>query len=135
MILSFLAGNSLLLLLFGLAFLVIGAALALHILLSSRVKYVTLRSGQNAVLISKEVLESYLASYWKELFPNREIPCRLVIKKRKIEVIADLPYMPLEEQKVVLEKIDSDLNGLFRDILGYRDELDLSVSFQNEPKT
>lgn len=132
MVLSFILQNSLLLFLFGLGVFIIGTALVIQIILSARTHYIVIRSGKNGVHIGEDVIESYLNSYWKELFPGREIPTRLLIKKRKIKVFADLPFIPEEDQKSLLEKVEEDLSKLFRDILGYPNELDLLISFGSE---
>lgn len=133
MIVSFIVNQSLILFLFGLGFAVIGAALALHIILSSRRRYVTLHLGKLTFSISEKLIGDYLSAYWKELFPHKEIPYRVVLKKHSVEITADLPFAPLEVQKDLLEKIEKDLGDLFRDVLGYREDLNLEISFQPKP--
>ena len=53
------------------------------------------------------------------------------MKKDSIKIIADLPAVPYDEQKYLLERMEKDVQDLFRDTLGYREEIELAVSFQN----
>lgn len=131
---AFLVENSLPLFLFGLGSTLIGAALAIHIILNSRRRYVTIRSGKKTISVSEAVMQDYLSSYWKEVVPNRDVPFRVQLKNHKIRILADLPYFPKDEQKSLLEKIERDLNDLFRGILGYQDELEMEISFQSAKK-
>lgn len=133
-VISFLVENSLPLFLFGLGSTLIGAALAIHIILTSRRRYVTIRSGKKTISISEAVMQDYLSSYWKEIVPDREVPFRIQLKSHKIRILVDLPYFPKEEQKSLLEKIERDLNDLFRGIFGYQEALELEVSFQSAKK-
>lgn len=132
-IILFIADNTLALLLFGFCSVIIGAGLISTIVLNSQRRYYRIQSGSHPITLSESVVQDYLTVYWQRLFPQKEIPCRLVIKKKKIQVIADLPYVPILEQKSLLEKIEKDLLDTFRDVLGYREELDVSISFAQEP--
>lgn len=133
-VIQFLQHNMLPLFLFGVSVIVIGVALASSILFSSRKRYYRIQSTAHPITLSETVIRDYLYTYWKKLFPQHEIPCHVIMKKKKIQVIADLPFIPILEQKSLLEKIEKDLVDMFRDILGYREELDISISFEKEKK-
>ncbi len=115
--------------LFGCAFIVVGLAIAVNILLNSRRKYYHLRSGCNAIGIDENVIQQYLTVYWQQLFPDHDIPYRLTIKHNKIHINVDLPHLPLQEQRQLLERIKQDLQQLFTGKLGYQEEFYLTASF------
>jgi hypothetical protein len=90
-----------------------------------------IKSGTNAVSVCKEVLQGYLNNYWNELFPQQKISNKVHIKKNKIHVSADLPSYPLTDQKILIETIKKELGSLFSEVLGYNQELYLSVTFKS----
>src|SRR5262249_55002532 len=114
---------------FGLALFVVGVAIATNVILNSRRQYYYIRSTDNLVAVDETVIQQYLANYWKQLFPDREIPYRLALKKNKIHISVDLPQLPLAEQRQLLERISQDLTQFFSKTLDYRDEFFLSASF------
>lgn len=126
---EYILANSIAISLFGFGFIVVGGTMVLNLILSARKKYYYSRVGSNFVAIDEVVIAQYLRSYWEELFPNQEIPTRLVLKKNKIKINADLPYKPAEEQKMFVENIKQDLRNIFTQVLGYPHEFVLSVSF------
>ncbi len=124
--------NSVVIFLFGFCFLVIGALIVVNILLNARRNYYHLRASACKVSIEETVIQDYLDNYWKQVFPQSKIASKLFLKKNKIYLTADLPYVPLTEQKIVLERIQTDLGELFLSYLGYRQPFYLSASFQSE---
>jgi len=116
--------------LFGFAFLIIGMAIAANILIGSRRRYYYVKSGQNVFQIDESIVFNYLNTYLEHLFPKKEIPCRLTLKKNKISITVDLPYIAEEKQKDLLDRIQSDLHELFKAKLGYQDEFYLTASFK-----
>lgn len=115
--------------LFGLALCFIAMALFGHIWHINQRRSLTLRKGVYETTIHEGVVDDYLKSYFSKTFPKQEIPYRFLIKKKKIQISADLPYYPKEEQKDLLEKVHSDLSDLMHNFLGYNQMLDLSLSF------
>lgn len=128
---SFILNNALLLFLFGLCLFVCGLALIIHTLLSCKRKYTIIRTGKNEVTVSEILIQEYLNAYWQKLFPGKSVSSHIIVKKHTIKIIADLPAIPYEDQKHILERIERDIQDLFRDTLGYREEIELAVSFQN----
>jgi len=126
--------HSITIFLFGFCFIAIGFALVLNILLSVKKNYFHFKVGNHSVQVDETLIQNYLTKYWKELFPNNDIPNRLVLKKNKIHVIADLPYMQRPQQDLILERIKHDLRELFGNLLGYRHQFHLSASFQSDKK-
>ena len=121
--------------LFGLAFVIIGAAIAAYILLNSRRHYYTVRSTSHPIHVDESIIEFYINSYWKQLFPDREIPSRITLKQNKISLTADLPYMPAAQQKPLLNRIKNDLDDTFTKLLGHHPEFSLFISFQEAPES
>lgn len=131
----FIQEDSVFIFLFGLGLLIIGLAIATFVILSTRKRYYEIRSGENLVKIDEALFQDYLNIYWKQLFPKYEIPNRVALKKNKIYVTADLPYIPDSQQKALIERIERDLNDIFTRIIGYSHEYVISISFQEAPQS
>ena len=132
-VINIIADHSIAISLFGLCFLAIGVAVVVNILLSSKPKYFQFTVGKNFVYVDEKIIQRYLTEYWKELFTGQEIPNRITLKNNHIDVIADLPYVPPAQQAELLTKIENELTELFSDLLGYRQQFHLAVSFQSPP--
>lgn len=126
----FIFEDSLAISLFGFSFLVIGSAIVLNVLLSLRHRHYKIDSKNVLVTVDDAVILEYLNTYWKQLFPKHEIPCLLTIKENKFHISVDFPYLPLKEQKPLLERIRKDLSSILAKALGYNEEFYLSASFQ-----
>ena len=111
----------------------IGVAVVMNILLGSKTSYYQFTVGKNHVYVDEAVIQSYLREYWKELFVGQEIPNRITLKGNKINVVVDLPYVDPEQQTPLIDKIQRELTELFGDLLGYRQQFHLSLSFQSAP--
>lgn len=134
MLVQFILEDSLLIFLSGFGLIVIGIALIIHAIFSFKRHYYVIRSDGKLLSIDESLFQDYLNSYWKQLFPNLEVPNRVEIKKNKIYIYADLPDTPLPQQKTLLERIENDLSEIFIRIFGYRNEFIISVSFQPQKK-
>lgn len=128
---QFIFEDSLAISLFGFAFFVVGLAIATNILLSLRKRYYRISSGNTSTKVEEGVIEEYVTSYWQKLFPEHEIPYHLILKNNQIHLTVDFPYLPIQEQRPLLEKIRKDLLQIFSKVLGYQEEFFLSASFQN----
>jgi len=131
-IILFFLENTLALSLFGMVFLIIGVAIVANILISARHRYYRIRSGSHAVVVDEAVIQQYLDKYWSELFPDCEVPNKVMLKNNRIHVFANFPYLPLSEQKSVLKRIEEDLTDAFDRMLGYQKEFYLSASFRED---
>lgn len=132
---SLLVDNGVLIFLFGLSFLAIGFATALHILLSTRRQYYHLKVCDQPVSVDAMLIQNYLHTYLKELFPDIDVPNRVEIKKNNIHVTLDLPFVEPENQEIVLERIKSELKEIFSSLLGYHQQFYLYASFQPPART
>lgn len=120
----------LLLSLFGIAFFISGLAIAIHLVLNQRRSSYTVKSGPNWYSVDETVIQQSLTHYWKQLFPNHEVPTQIAIKKQKIRIAIELPYHPPSEQRPLLEKIKDDLTEIFSSKLGYPKNFSLNATFQ-----
>jgi hypothetical protein len=129
----FLLENTVALSLFGLVLIIIGIAIVANILLFARHRYYKIKCGTNGIDVDESAIQQYVDRYLSELFPGFEVPSKLLLKKNTIHVFAYFPYLPLEEQKSLLTRIENDLIVGFEKMLGYKKEFYLSASFREEP--
>jgi hypothetical protein len=129
LVLDFLQHNWVMLFLFGVGCLVVGMTILLNLSMSSRRRHYTVRTGPYLVAVDKDLVTSYLQAYFQGRYPKREIPCNVTIKSDRLQIAADLPTTPLEEQKSLLKKIENDLQELLAARLGYYRPLRLYISF------
>ena len=132
-VVMFIFENSISIVLFGFAFIILGAVILVNLILGLRRRSYLLRSGKKPITLDESIIQDYINSYWRETFPAYEIPSRLTIKRNKIHVYADLPYVPRDQQRDFLENIRNELSDLFSRTLGYQQEFYLSISFQRNP--
>ncbi|HRD55295.1 MAG TPA: hypothetical protein PLC42_02750 [Parachlamydiaceae bacterium] len=117
---------------FGIFFLTVGIAILMNVRLGAKKQYYRIKAGNRVTILDEKIFEQYLNTYWKELFPKNEVLSRASIKKNKLHITADLPHVPILEQKELLKQIESDLNDILIKYLGYHQEYILSVSFHPE---
>lgn len=129
-IVDFLLSNTLTISLFGFLFFAIGLGVLVQLFLGMKRHYFTSRLKAVDFEVSEKVIRDYLSVYFRELFPYSEVPCQIILKKKKAKITADLPPLPKGEQGAMVKKIESDLSDIFRDLIGYPHELLLSISFQ-----
>lgn len=131
---QFILEDSLAISLFGLGLITVGIGIAINIIMGARRKYYHLRSGSRSILIDETLIQDYINAYWKQIFPKNHVSNRLTLHKNKIHLVADLPYIPIGEQKQLLERIKNDLAEHFSNFLGYRQSFYLRARFQSENK-
>jgi len=127
---GFILQNTWLTYVFGFLFIIIGVAILINIKLNVKKQYYKIKAGNRLTLLDEKIFEQYLDTYWKELFPKIEIPSRATIKNNKLYITADLPAVPLSEQKTLLQQVESDLNEILIKYLGYHQEYIINISFQ-----
>lgn len=129
---QFILENTLILSLFGLGFTLIGLSIVIYTILRTRHRYVEIRTGKFSVILDENVIHQYLETYWQEKFPTLHIPFHLNLKKHSLQIIADLPFMPLAEQKAFLEHIKQDFSDLFGRLLGYPYDVHFIANFEED---
>lgn len=128
-LIQFILEDSLAISLFGFAFLIIGVYTIVNIFLSAKRHTYRVKSAEGLVDVEETVIQEYVNTYCKKLFPEHEIPCRLQIKDNRIHLSIDFPHIPENEQRDLLNRIKSDLKYTFAQILGYRDQFYLNATF------
>jgi hypothetical protein len=131
-LISLILEGSMTLFFFGCGFILIGCAIVLNIFISGRRSYYELKGGESGVLIDENILQDYVQNYWKQIFPKSEVPTKLSVKRNRMHITADLPYVPKSQRDVVLEQIKHDLEEIFSKYVGYNNSFSLSISFQPE---
>lgn len=116
-------------------FITLGVLMLIHIRLNTKKQYYKIKAGNLLTFLDEKIFEQYLDTYWKELFPKNQIPSAVAIKNNKLFITADLPNIPLSEQKPLLLQIENDLNEMLNKYLGYHQEYIISINFQPEATT
>lgn len=112
----------------GVALLAIGCVILAQ--LARRRRYYSVRtSGVNVVSVDKDLVKAYLHEYFHTQYPTHEVPCHVTVKSNRLQITADLPTTPRQEQKGILKKIEQELQELLSARLGYQQPLRLYVSF------
>ena len=124
--------QTLILSLFGLGGIFIGVSLVINAIFNTGGRYAYIKILGNTVAVDENLIEQYLQAYWKKKFPNQQILFYFSIKKKSIQIVADLPYVSETEQDKFLEKIQDDFTELFGDVLGYPNEIHFVAHFQKE---
>jgi len=120
--------------LFGFGFIAIGIGLLANIIITSRHKYYHYTVKTFTVSVDETLIVQYLNFYWKELFPQEEIPCRVILTNNHLQVVAHLPGIEKEKQDDIVEQIKEDLRTLLDLTIGYNEEFELSLSFRERQK-
>lgn len=126
--------SSLIVFFIGVCFVFVGAGIASYVIVTSKRRTYHYRKGKHLVDVDQDVIDGYLSTYLFEQFPNIDVPHQLIIRKKKILVAADLPYIPESEQPDFTEKVYQGISSILSDKIGCKSELYLSVSFQTPPK-
>jgi len=127
---QFILEDSFILFLLGSGLIIVGLAIIANIVLGMQHRYYNIKSENHVASLDEKLFQQYLNVYWKELFPNHQIPHQVILKGKTLHVTADLPQVPISEQKQLIGRIENDLNDIFSQYLGYNKEFLLSISFQ-----
>jgi hypothetical protein len=128
-----LLANPLLMTLSGIIFLFMGGIILMSIL-SQRSQYYLIKRGKHSVTVDETVIKRYVKEYLGMHFPEHEVFLVVMLKDNKIHITADLPYVPYEKQRPILDEVQDDLAALLKKVLSYHEELFLSVSFRKKDK-
>lgn len=83
-----------------------------------------------AILVEEGAVGSYVTRYLEALFPSSEVPYRLIIDQQRIRISAELPPTPVEEQRVLAERIHRELAATLYSYIGYSHPLAFSAYFR-----
>lgn len=78
--------------------------------------------------VDPAVIRSYVQTYWETLFPGKKMQADVIIHAdQKIEIVAEMDELAMEEQKVLLSQIEKQLGNLLFRNLGYRRDFLVTV--------
>jgi uncharacterized protein YceK len=126
---QFVIENSIAIFFIALTLITIGCASIAGIVYGTRKHYYSIKGGIHPKTVNDTVFHDYLTSYWKKIFPKYDVPCSVTIKNNKVHITADLPYIPREKQKSLVEQMEQDITDIFTRYLGYPAEYRFNVSF------
>lgn len=126
---AFIVDNAIAIFFLGITLIVIGISSISAIIYGSKRQHYSIKAGAHQLTIQDTLFQDYLCSYWKKIFPKYDIPCSVKIKNNKVHITADLPYIPLEKQRNLIEQMQQDVTEMFTRYLGYKAEYRFSVSF------
>jgi len=127
-LITFLESNWITLFLFGVGFFTIGLVIMIN-LASSRRRHYSVRTGPLAISVDTTLVEAYLKEYFGSRYPNRDVACRVSVKKNCLQISADLPNVPSSIQRDLLKEIEQELQELLANSLGYCRSMRLFISF------
>jgi len=122
--------STIMLLLFGLSLISIGLVVITYVIFSSKKRTYFVRTGRCSIGLDDKVLDGYVLAYINDLFPDQEASHHLILKKNKILLTLDVPFMPKPEQEPLTEQIFDDITSILIDKIGYNEDLHLTVGFQ-----
>ena len=83
--------------------------------------YYQVQMDRGPVVVEPKLIEEFVQGYWKKRFPEKELRTEVILRgKQRIEVVAEMPEMPLESQAVLLSEVELELGSLLENHLGYR---------------
>ncbi len=109
---------------------IIGCALLLCIgfYVMYRGAYYQVEMAQGQAVIDARIIEQVVRGYWKGRFPGQELTAEVVLRgKNAIEVLAEVPEMPLDPQVALLAEVELELGLLLERHLGHRREWAMTV--------
>lgn len=132
-VVSFIFEDTVFISLFGILSLLMGIAIIFSFITSFKKRSFKIKSkNNNTFALDESLFQDYIKNYWRQLFPKHDIPSQVTLKKNKVLISADLPYVPDSQQKALLGRIDRDLKDLLTRVIGYPREYVVSISFQSE---
>src|SRR5262245_47693607 len=78
-LIQFLINDSLAISLFCFVLMMIGLGIVIHIAMSARHSYYYIKSKGNPTWVDENIIQDYLETYWKQLFPKAHVINRLML--------------------------------------------------------
>lgn len=112
----------------GIFVLVLGCILLVGLYAMNRKRYYQVSMKGNKTKIDEAIIQKYVENYWQRIFPGQKFSAGVLLHpNRKIEIMAEIPNMPEEEQIELLEKVETELGGILAGNLKYDKEFELTV--------
>ena len=100
-----------------------GALLLCFFYLTFRRRYYLVKMGGAA--IHDSLLAHYAREVLQEVFPHRELDCDVIVHKKSIEILANIPYLSDER----LKSVETLLAATLLKYCGYKGQFIFNVSF------
>lgn len=117
---------------FGLLFIILGIMLLINVVISSQHRYYKIKSKGSTVLVDENVIQQLIDEYFRELFPQNDVPSTIALEQNAIHITVNFPYFPIPDQKPFLQRVETELAACLNSILGHTEEFYLSASFREK---
>jgi hypothetical protein len=78
--------------------------------------------------VDSQLIRSYVQGYWNEIFPDQSCQTDVLLHvNQQIEVFAEMPGLPIQEQQVLLSQIEVELGSLLARTFGYHRDFLVTV--------
>lgn len=129
-LIEFLISSTRLIFLFGICFILLAIGIASNVWFRTKQSYYRMKVEPLPVTIDENVILGYLNAYWKQLFPESDIPCKITLNRNELYIEADLPFVGDAAKNDIIDRIEDDLKNIFLKTVGYKDPFYLTLSFQ-----
>ncbi len=119
------------LLLFGMGLLLLGILLVFLSINLYRTQYYQIQMGfpGHTAQVDLDVVRSLVGRYWQNHFPTMKPHIDVLLRDDStLELFAELPLLPDEEQRVLLQRVEADLSRQLARHLNYRKPFHLTIS-------
>jgi hypothetical protein len=118
---SFFSDHPELPLLFGIIMLSLGIFLFIAFYARNRGQYYTVNMSPHEVTIDTSIIRTYAEIYWQTHFPGDKTQIEVLLhKNQKIELIAEMPNVPFESQRLFLERAERELGVILAEKFSYQ---------------
>jgi hypothetical protein len=112
----------------GSAIFFLGIVLLFLLLWLNRRRYLLIKMG--TVSLQDRLIAYYAKESLQNLFPGQAVDCDVIVKrKKKVEILANLPFVEEENQENTLKEIEKELVAILHKQCQYDREFILNVSF------
>ncbi|MFZ4772816.1 MAG: hypothetical protein ACOYK9_02355 [Chlamydiia bacterium] len=109
----------------GACFLAYGLLLLILLLMGFRKVYLRVALKGSKVMIDHSIIQEYIQSYFKTLFPGQNPPLEVIFHpKQRLEILTKLPETA--DKELLLKRIENELGVLLARKLGYKEEFILT---------
>jgi hypothetical protein len=91
-------------------------------------RYIKIDAGSDPIFINEKILENYLSSYWKGVFPSEEKePLAFLDRKGMLEIVLSYPKTDLE-MSFLTKKLEKEIKEILIEKFGYKKSFILTFS-------
>jgi len=108
------------------------AFLLTNIWMERRRKHIYFHNAQGDIHIHKKVAKVFIQSYLEKIFQNKPIHCEVFVKRHKLAIECNLPFVPEEAQEGIAKAINEELSKILPGQIGYTKRFSLNISYAPE---